>query len=156
MRRKDREITDWQRILDIVREAKVCRIAFQTGDAPYIVPLSYGWEEIDGKLSFYFHGARDGRKIELIKEGKAVGFELDAGASVTGGDAACDYSMDYRSVVGTGHVELITDNEGKRRALDLLMAHYTDKSGWHFPDAMLRVTGAFKLTVDTLSAKERK
>lgn len=156
MRRKDREIKDWQSVMDIVKEAQVCRLAFQTGSAPYIVPLSYGYEEKDGKLVLYFHGAREGRKIELIKEGLPVGFEMDTAGSIVSGEAACDYSISYRSVIGTGRVELIEDPEGKRYALNLLMSHYTSKSKWFFPDAMLKVTGAFRLAVDTLTAKEKK
>ena len=156
VRRKDREITDWQDIISIVQEALVCRLAFQTDDAPYIVPLSYGYEVKDGKLVLYFHGAREGRKIDLIREGRAVGFELDTGYSILSGEKACDYTMDYRSVVGTGHVELIEDVEGKRYALNRLMDHYTQKSQWEYPDIMMKRTGAFRMVADTISAKEKK
>ena len=42
MRRKDREITDKQDILEVMRKCDVCRIALHNGDYPYVVPLNFG------------------------------------------------------------------------------------------------------------------
>ena len=42
MRRRDREITDKQDILEVMRKCDVCRIALHDGDYPYIVPLNFG------------------------------------------------------------------------------------------------------------------
>ena len=42
MRRRDREITDKQDILEVMRKCDVCRIALHDGDYPYIVPLNLG------------------------------------------------------------------------------------------------------------------
>ena len=41
MRRKDREITDTQDILEVIKKCDVCRIALHDGDYPYIVPLNF-------------------------------------------------------------------------------------------------------------------
>ncbi|MCI9135355.1 MAG: pyridoxamine 5'-phosphate oxidase family protein, partial [Lachnospiraceae bacterium] len=40
MRRKDREITDFQEILEIIRKCDVCRIALNDEEFPYMVPLN--------------------------------------------------------------------------------------------------------------------
>ena len=42
MRRKDREITDFDEIVDVIRACDVCRIAMNDGDYPYIVPMNFG------------------------------------------------------------------------------------------------------------------
>ena len=42
MRRKDREIKDFNEIIEIIRKCDVCRIALHDGDFPYIVPLNFG------------------------------------------------------------------------------------------------------------------
>ena len=67
MRRSDREITDADRITEIIEECKIMRIGFNDNGEVYIVPLNYGHEETDGKHYFYFHGAKAGRKYNLVK-----------------------------------------------------------------------------------------
>lgn len=67
MRRQDREVTDSARIREIISSCSVCRLGFCDGDEVYIVPLNFGYEEVDGKYVFYFHGAKAGRKAELIR-----------------------------------------------------------------------------------------
>lgn len=68
MRRKDREVTDNCEINKIINSCQIIRLAFADGVAPYIVPLNFGFEEKDGKRTFYFHGAKEGRKLDLIKK----------------------------------------------------------------------------------------
>lgn len=62
MRRKDREITDVQEILNIIRKCDVCRIAMNDGDFPYIVPLNFGLDVQGEQVYLYFHGALEGKK----------------------------------------------------------------------------------------------
>ena len=59
MRRKDREITDRAEIEAILNEAMVCRIGLADDGEPYVVPVSFGYE--DG--SVYIHSAPEGKKI---------------------------------------------------------------------------------------------
>ncbi len=66
MRRNDSEITDRKDIDGIIRRCRVCRLAMCDGSQPYIVPLSFGY---DGSF-LYFHTAREGRKIDIIKRNK--------------------------------------------------------------------------------------
>lgn len=57
MRRKDREVKDFEIIKQIIDECQIIRIGLQDGDYPYIVPLNFGYE-IDGEqIYFYIHGA---------------------------------------------------------------------------------------------------
>jgi nitroimidazol reductase NimA-like FMN-containing flavoprotein (pyridoxamine 5'-phosphate oxidase superfamily) len=46
-------------------------------DYPYIVPLSFGFEESDGVVCIYFHGAKEGFKQELIAKNNRVCIEAD-------------------------------------------------------------------------------
>ena len=57
MRRKDREITDFNEIVDVIRACDVCRIAMNDGDYPYIVPMNFGLDVQDGQVYLYFHCA---------------------------------------------------------------------------------------------------
>ena len=77
MRRKDREVTDESRIDGIIRRCSCCRLGFSDGGEVYIVPMNFGFVKRDGKRVFYFHSAKEGRKVELLKNGCDVGFGQD-------------------------------------------------------------------------------
>lgn len=66
MRKFDREIRDYNEILRLLDECQTIRLALHDEPYPYVVPLSYGWEERDGKLFVYFHCAKEGKKLDLI------------------------------------------------------------------------------------------
>lgn len=113
MRRKDREITDICAILELVSECKVCRLAMTDGGVPYIVPLNYGYEYADGALTFYFHSAKEGRKLEILKKNPAVCLELDGRGELVEAANPCAYGYTFASVIGTGNVEFIEYTEEK-------------------------------------------
>ena len=113
MRRADREITDLVEIEAILHRAVVCRLAMCEGARPYIVPLCFGY---DGS-ALYFHSAREGRKLDLIRANPNVCFEFDIETQVVPAAQPCAWSMRYLSVVGWGQASLIRDLEEKRRAL---------------------------------------
>lgn len=149
MRRKDREITDPQQIAAVIAEAKVCRLAFNTGAAPYIVPLSYGYE--DG--TFYFHCAREGRKLELLARDPSAGFEIDGEYAVYGAEIACRYAAHFVSIIGTGTAAVEEDREKKRHALECIMRQQTGKSCWSFPDERVDAVAVIVLRVTEMSGK---
>ena len=66
MRRKDREVTDAFKIEEIIAGCHCCRLGFNDDGEIYILPLNFGWEKQGGGYVLYFHGAREGRKIDLI------------------------------------------------------------------------------------------
>ena len=68
MRRKKQELTEKQ-CLDILRRAKTATLALSGDDGyPYSVPMNFVYE--DGKI--YFHGAKEGHKIDAIKNNPKV------------------------------------------------------------------------------------
>jgi hypothetical protein len=155
MRRKDRELKSKAELLSILEEADVCRIAMNSGSAPYIVPLNFGFSWAD-QLVLYFHSAGEGRKINLLKENNAVGFELDTSHALAKAEKACDWGMKYRSIIGTGRVEFIEDEAGKKLALQAIMQKYGFPGEAVFDGAMLRNTKVYKLVVQEISGKEKK
>lgn len=48
MRRKDREVTELEAVMEIIRQCDVLRLGLADGDYPYIVPMNFGWEEKGG------------------------------------------------------------------------------------------------------------
>lgn len=154
MRRKDRELTDIAMIEKIVSGCHCCRLGFQDKEKVYIVPLNFGYTLENGKWTFYFHGAREGRKMDVISKNPYAGFELDTNYSLKEGKNACSYSARFQSVIGGGKISLIDDPAEKKAALQAIMYHNTDRTDWDFSDAMLQAAGVFKLEADELSCKE--
>lgn len=73
MRRKDREVTDFDKIMEVVESCDCFRLGLVDEDnLPYIVPLNFGYEADDGRLYLFFHGAKTGHKAELLKHTSKV------------------------------------------------------------------------------------
>lgn len=70
MRKADREIQDPVQLEAVIKNGKYAVIAMCRNNEPYIVTLSYGYDEADHAL--YFHGAKDGLKIEFLKANPEV------------------------------------------------------------------------------------
>lgn len=154
MRRKDREITEDDRIDGIIRNCHCCRLGLADEGGVYIVPMNFGYISGGGRRLFYFHGAKEGRKIDLIRKSHEAGFELDTGYRLHEGETACSYSAAFQSVIGTGRVDIVEGAEEKRMALGAVMGHSTGKDGWDFTDAALEAVCVLKLEVREISCKE--
>lgn len=120
MRRSDRAIVKKEEIENILLSCKVCRLAMIENNQPYIVPLNFGYTW-DDELILYFHGAKQGRKIDAMKINKEVCFEMDCDHELIPGDYATDYSYGYRSIIGYGKISFKETMEEKRKALEVLM-----------------------------------
>ena len=128
MRRADRELTDIADIKRIVAEAKVLHLGLVDDGRPYVVPLHYGFDLIDDALTFYMHGAREGRKLDVIRANPTAFVELDCDVElVSGGDVPCRYGSLYASVMGEGEACVLEDAGEKVRGLGLLMQNQTGR-----------------------------
>ena len=156
MRRKDREVTDSTRIVDMISRCTCCRIGFCDDREVYIVPLSFGYKMEDDTYTLYFHGAKEGRKIALIQKNPNVGFEMDTNYALNEADIACGYSARFQSIIGNGIVSIVSELEEKKLGLSLLMEHNTGKREWNFDEKMLNSATVFKLVVSKMSCKEHQ
>lgn len=153
MRRKDREVTDFTRMVDILHACDCCRLGLVDGDEAYIVPMNFGIAEEEGKLVLYFHAAREGRKIELLKQQAVVSFQADTGHVLLPGENADDFSYRYRSVMGKGKAELLTDHADKIRGFQAIMAHYAPGKEFQYQMPCLDRVYVIRLTVAEWSCK---
>ena len=162
MRRKDREVKDFDQIIDILSRCKVLHLALISDGKPYSVPVNFGYivaEENGGKkLSVYFHGAGEGKKLDAIKQNPAVSFCAETGTEVSGGDSACDWTCYYESVIGFGTASILDGKAERAQGLDALMLH----NGYKLPagiktiayNAMyLAKTAVVKIEVSEISGK---
>lgn len=133
MRRKEKEITSQAEIIEIVKNSRVCRVAFYDSEYPYIVPLCYGFDHQNDKISLYFHVAKHGKKLDLLKKNPNVAFEIEKDVSIFRGKSVCDYSMFFESVCGVGTMRIIEDDDEKIYALQCVTKHnaFYDKEEKH-------------------------
>jgi len=122
MRRKDREIADRAEMLDILRRCDTVRIGIMGPEYPYVVPVSFGLAVEDGQPVIYFHCAREGLKIDLLRQNPRVCVEGDIFIKTETTDHGI--TARYESVIGTGVCRLLEDEEAAIRGLTALNEHY--------------------------------
>lgn len=122
MRRTDREVSDINEIENILQNCKVCNIAMRDGEIPYLVPLNFAYEINNNTLVLFFHSAKEGRKIDVLRNNNTVCFDMySEGKPVNAEKDPCNSGYKFISVIGDGKVEFINDWEEKRKALILLL-----------------------------------
>lgn len=149
MRRKDREITERAEIDAIIRSDKLMRIALVNGDMPFLVPVFYAF---DGK-AIYFHSAQAGSKIEILKRNNNICFEISIDHGIIEDAVACDFEAKHRTVIGVGKAVFVSDEAEKIKALDLIVAHFSDKK-FEYSKANLNRTMVTR--IDIVSVKGKK
>lgn len=155
MRRSDREIRGKEEMEDILSRADACRIALVDGTKPYAITLNYGFEW-DGPLPLlYFHCARAGRKLDILAKNSAACAVVDLDHELVGGPTGCDWGMKYRSLVIDGLIETVVDPSERKKALDLIMAHYTGQSGFAYDESVMSATVVLRLHADAITGKKR-
>ncbi len=153
MRRKDREITDFDEIVAIMRKCDVCRLALNDGDFPYIVPLNFGLEVRGDRVFLYFHAAKEGKKLDLIARDNRATFEMDCDHNFILYEERMSCTMGYASVIGHGTIELLPEEE-KYAALKILMGQYHAED-FQFNTDMMNVTTVMRMTVLDMAGKRR-
>ncbi len=149
MRRTEKEIKNRSQIEDILKQARVCRLAMADDDFPYIVPLNFGYRDD----VIYIHSAQQGRKIDLLKKNPNVCFEVDELSRLKKAKQACDWGVEYKSVIGTGRACFVDNKADKIRALDIIMAQYSDRS-FEYTDEALAKTCIIKIMIKEMTGKQ--
>ncbi len=153
MRRKDREITDRLKIIDIIEKCDVCRLGLSMNNEPYIVPMNFGYEYIDEKITMYFHGAKEGKKHDIIAENASACIEMDCSHKLIESDLGERYTMEYESVICYGSIEYCNTYEQKKNALNIIMKHYAKDKVFDFSEQVINMTTLFKVEVTEVTAK---
>ena len=153
MRRNDREIKSREEMLEILSKCDVIRLGINTPDYPYVVPMNFGVED-DGKdLKLWLHCATEGLRLNLIKQNFRDGFEADCSHRLVSGEAACDYTMEYESVIGCGDIHICEDIKSKKRGIAAIMRHYESEKDFDFPAEALASVCVLRLDVMQITGK---
>jgi uncharacterized protein len=149
MRRQEREVRDEAEIQEILEKGLVCRLGLYDGQFPYVVPLNYGYR--NGCM--YFHCAREGRKIDILKKNGRVCVEVDIDFRVVRGETPCRWTAKYRSVIGFGRARIIDDEREKKAGLDVIMAHYGGQGG-EYDEKSLQRTCVIEVVIESMTGKK--
>jgi nitroimidazol reductase NimA-like FMN-containing flavoprotein (pyridoxamine 5'-phosphate oxidase superfamily) len=154
MRQAKKEITDEAVIIDLLKRCHVGRLGTAGRDGyPMIKPLNFVFHE----NKIYFHTAREGEKIEDIRDDNRVCFEADLPIAFVKGEAKdpCRAEYLYRSVIIRGRAQVVDDRDEKISALGLLMRKYQPEGGYgDFPEEKLRITGVVRIDIAEMTGKE--
>jgi uncharacterized protein len=154
MRRKDREISDRGEMMDVIRAGKYAVIALCRESEPYLVTMSYGFDE--ATESFYFHGAKKGQKIDFLKVNPNACLTVIQDKGYQTGH--CTHA--YRSVIVRGKMRLVEDPEERVTAIRCMIDQLeTDRMKQYRMmddrDSPWPNTQMFKIKIDSMTCKER-
>ncbi|HHV38696.1 MAG TPA: pyridoxamine 5'-phosphate oxidase family protein [Tepidimicrobium sp.] len=173
MRRKEREM-DREFGLRVIDKARYGILSMVGEDGePYGVPLSI----VRAGEVLYFHSAKEGRKVHILKEnpGVSIAFvgetripenytkeELDEMAK---DDSKAKllisnvFTTEFESAIVTGTVKLVKDEDEKIRAMRLICEKYTPTKMKYFPMAIkfgLGRANVYRIEIRSITAKRKK
>jgi len=150
VRRHDMEITDREKLYEILRKSLVCHLALVDQGKPYMVSMNYGFKDD----TIYLHSAIEGRKIDILRKNPDVCFQIYYGNRLTTGPDACgDWTMKYRSVTGFGRATLIEDDKEKIPAMHVIMGQYTTRGPFEFSPQRVAQTMVIRIDIDEMTGK---
>ncbi len=152
MNRKDREVTDFEEITEIINSCDTLRLGINNGNILMLCRCPSVLKQLIIKL-FFIRILQKGLKLELIKKNPKVCVEIDGMNGYV--ETARGVTTDYRSFIGFGTAE-IADYADTVKGLDLLLKH-CNIAGYSAEEcAKLGITTVLKITVDKYTAKRFK
>jgi uncharacterized protein len=96
-----------QQIEEVLQTQLLGHLACHANDQTYLIPISYAYEN----NSLYVH-SEDGMKIKMMRENPKVCIQVDERQDMS----------NWRSVIGWGQFSEITNEEERKKALQLLVS----------------------------------
>lgn len=149
MRRREKEIHDSSEIEGILKAGEVCRLGMAVENTPYVVPVTYAYE--DGCI--YFHSARQGRKMEMMRKNPRVCFEVTCDYGIEPGEDPCDWGARFRCVMGVGTARSIEDEGEKVRGLGVIMTRHGGNAKWVFDAKAVARTSVICIDIEEMTGK---
>ena len=162
MRRHEFTITDKAQILTLLHECEYGTLSLiDTEGLPYGVPVNFAWWE----EGIAFHGASEGKKMELIAHNPQASFNAIKSYSLipsyfSGTSSACPATQFFGSVTIAGSIQIIHDLDEKASALNALMEKLQPEKRYETLTSqnpiytkMLEKTAVLKLIPKSLTCK---
>ena len=150
MRRQDRAIENTEEIISVLEKCDTLSIGFHGEAYPYVVPVSFGFVRKGDSILIYFHGAKQGQKIDCIESDPRVCVEGHVFHKVEPTQGGI--TTRYESFIGFGVVEKADANETVL-GLRSIVAH-NQRSDHPIENCKgLSMTAVYKITVERFTGK---
>jgi len=153
MRHPERELKDQYTMAAVLRKAPVGRMAtINQKGIPVIKPVNFLY--LDGKI--YVHSSKKGEKVEDIRRGSSVCFEVDEPVAYkAAGEIGCKAGYYYRSIIIKGKASFVEERRKKIRILETMMEKYQPEGNdWKFEEEALRKTAVIEIQIEEITGKE--
>lgn len=154
MRKVEKEIKDKKDLIEILKKGNYSVISMCKENEPYVVTLSYGYDE--SKHVLYFHCAKEGQKIDFIKFNPSVcGTVIED----NGYEEGCGQA--FRSVVFRGKMKTVETLDEKKSGFEVLLNQLEKnpiaiKNKFFKKDETYNNSGMLRLDITEISGKEEK
>lgn len=154
LRRQDRQIKDFNKIVDLINKCQTIHVGMVDDNKPYVVALSYGYKiKENNKVVFYLHGAKSGRKKDIIIKNSNVFVGLDILHGYV--DLGKALTADYESITAEGTMSIVNDYDEKVEGIKLLCEH-CGFSSFNASECVSKdITEVFKIECTNIIAKSR-
>jgi nitroimidazol reductase NimA-like FMN-containing flavoprotein (pyridoxamine 5'-phosphate oxidase superfamily) len=154
MRRIEKEISNKRDIVEILKSRKFVVISMCRRNEPYIVTLSYGYDE--NKNALYIHCAKEGQKIDFLNSNPLI-----CGTVIEDNGYEDGCGQTYRSVVFRGKATIVKKLKEKKYGFDVLLNQLenypnTTKEKFLKKDETYENSGMLRIDITDISAKEEK
>ncbi len=154
------EIKDKKIIYTLLDEVEFGTLALSQAEKPYSLPINF--VRIDDVI--YFHGAKSGKKVSILKQNKKASFSVVKPYSLipsyfsSNDGLACPATHFFKSVIVDGEIEFVENNHEKILALSALMKKLQSEGGYislseDIYQKAIDATMVFKLKILDLRAK---
>ena len=161
MRRAEFDVKDKNSINEILQACEYGTLSLISEGKPYVVALNFVFFE----NSIFFHGAKEGKKIEAIKSNPNASFLVVKPYSFipsyfSDTMAACPATQFFASVLFEGTISFIEDGNIKAKVLNALMKKFQSEDSFEeisyekaMYTKMLDKTAIFELNPQNISCK---
>ncbi|MCO7175743.1 pyridoxamine 5'-phosphate oxidase family protein [Sporolactobacillus kofuensis] len=160
MRRADKLCTDQEKIDNFLSHAQVGFLGLNDEEYPYVVPLNFVWYQ----NKIYFHGADEGKKVDLMRMSSNACFTVCTEYGIMAGSVPAHTSTAYLSVMIFGKATRLTDLDEARDAMQKLLDKYVPDyfnrplARTHlekYRSSLGSATAVYCLDPDVMTAKEQ-
>ena len=159
VRRKDREVTDEAWIKDFLYRSQYGVLSTIDSDQPFLNSKLFVYDETTNAI--YLHGASQGRTPSNIRSNDRVCFSVSEMGRLLPADEACEFSVEYASVVVFGRAQILSDLDDIIYGLQLLLDKYfpNHHPGVHYPSLdskQVSGTAVYRITIESWSGKQKQ
>jgi len=153
VRHPERALEENETLIALLEQSPVGRMATVNRKGfPVIKPVNFLYW--NGKI--YIHSSVKGEKMEDIRRGSSVCFEVDEPiAYMAARGSACKASYYYRSIIVKGKASLVNQKEKKLKILKQLMEKYQPEGGYgEILEEALKKTAVIEISIHEMTGKE--